>query len=394
MASGEQITGESIEAVGDYPVFGGNGLRGFTNAYTHDGHYALIGRQGALCGNINFANGKFWASEHAVVVSPKLPCSVRWLGELLRTMNLGQYSITAAQPGLSVEAVANLRIPIPPSAEQSLIAAFLARETAKIDGLVEEQRRLVELLKEKRQAVISHAVTKGLDPTVPMKDSGVEWLGEVPAHWEVKKLGSVCSKIGSGKTPRGGAEAYVDEGVTFLRSQNVYDDGLWLDELVYIDEETDREMSNTRVESGDILLNITGASLGRTCVVPEGIGPANVNQHVCIIRLRSAGQKAFVAMALKSTGSKAQIDALQNGAAREGLNFQQLAALKFASPSEPEGQKIAEELGRVLVHIDALSAQADAAITLLQERRSALISAAVTGKIDVRGLVARETESA
>jgi len=288
----------------------------------------------------------------------------------------------------------NIVLAVPPPAEQAAIAAFLDRETGKIDALVEAQTRLIELLKEKRQAVISHAGTKGLDPAAPMKDSGVEWLGQVPAHWEVQKLGSICSKIGSGKTPSGGAEAYVDAGIAFLRSQNVYDEGLWLDELVYIPEAVDEEMSNTRVQPGDVLLNITGASLGRTCIVPEPFERANVNQHVCIIRLQDVAQRDFVSMAMKSISTKGQIDATQNGAAREGLNFQQIAELRVALPPENEASVIVKAVCAQIGGLDRLTEQAEAAISLLQERRAALISAAVTGKIDVRGLAPQQAEAA
>ena len=183
LKSGESITSESIEETGEYPVLGGNGLRGYTSGFTHEGHYVIIGRQGALCGNINYATGRFWASEHAVVASPLNRVETTWLGEMLRAMNLNQHSVSAAQPGLSMEFVGNLRAAVPPIADQSAIAKFLDRETAKIDALVREQRRLIELLKEKRQAVISHAVTKGLNPNAPMKPSGIEWLGDVPEHW-------------------------------------------------------------------------------------------------------------------------------------------------------------------------------------------------------------------
>jgi type I restriction enzyme S subunit len=218
MRSGEAITSEQIEEEGAFPVFGGNGLRGYTTSYTHEGVFALVGRQGALCGNVNYASGRFWASEHAVVVSPKMDCAVFWLGELLRSMDLGQYSVSAAQPGLSVEAIGNLCIPVPPPREQAFIAAFLDRETAKIDALVAEQERLMALLKEKRQAVISQAVTKGLDPNAPMKNSGVAWLGEVPAHWRVGKLGYFCKL-------RGGfafsAAEFNSEGVAVVRMNNL-----------------------------------------------------------------------------------------------------------------------------------------------------------------------------
>ena len=127
---------------------GGNGLRGYTTSYTHNGAYALIGRQGALCGNVNYAAGKFWASEHAIVVAPLQPIDTRWLGELLRAMNLNQYSVSAAQPGLSVEVIRDLCIPYPPLVEQSNIVAFLDHETTKIDGLIMQQQRLIELVKE------------------------------------------------------------------------------------------------------------------------------------------------------------------------------------------------------------------------------------------------------
>src|SRR5690606_16058410 len=188
LRSGESITADSIETEGPYPVYGGNGLRGYTDGFTHEGDFVLVGRQGALCGNVNYANGRFWASEHAVVVTPVKQASITWLGELLRAANLGQYSVSAAQPGLSVDAIASLGVPYPPIGEQLGIARFLGRETARIDALIAEQEKLLALLAEKRQATISHAVTRGLDPNVPMKDSGIAWLGEVPAHWEVRRL--------------------------------------------------------------------------------------------------------------------------------------------------------------------------------------------------------------
>jgi type I restriction enzyme S subunit len=163
MKSGEQITANDIGDEGSYPVFGGNGLRGYTSNFTHEGYFPLIGRQGALCGNINYGKGKFWASEHAVVASPLLKCSILWLGETLRTMNLGQYSITAAQPGLSVGAIGNLRIPFPPLSEQIAIATFLDREATKLDALVVDVKRAISLLQERRTALISAAVTGKID---------------------------------------------------------------------------------------------------------------------------------------------------------------------------------------------------------------------------------------
>lgn len=222
------------------------------------------------------------------------------------------------------------------------------------------------------------------------KDSGVEWLGDVPEHWDVSRLGFLASRIGSGKTPSGGADNYVDAGVLFLRSQNVYDAGLMLDDVVYITESTDEEMSGSRVTPGDILLNITGASLGRTCVVPDQCEPANVNQHVCIIRLRDATLRSFVSLFLKSSGVKGQLDFIQNGAAREGLNFRMVASIVCLLPSMEERAAIVTFLDRETAKIDALIAEQQRLIGLLQEKRQAVISAAVTGQIDVRGIAGSE----
>jgi len=163
LKSGENITSEMIAEGGDYPVYGGNGLRGNYHKFTHRGHYVLIGRQGALCGNINYASGEFWASEHALVVSPLKKFAVAWMGELLRAMNLGQYSVTAAQPGIAAEIIRGLRIPFPPLPEQIAIAEYLDTETRKLDALLGKVEVAVERLQEYRTALITAAVTGKID---------------------------------------------------------------------------------------------------------------------------------------------------------------------------------------------------------------------------------------
>ncbi|NLV40521.1 MAG: restriction endonuclease subunit S [Candidatus Hydrogenedentes bacterium] len=163
LKSGDGITSQEIEETGPYPVFGGNGMRGYTSRYTHDGHYVLIGRQGALCGNINYAQGKFFASEHAVVATLRPGISVQWLGELLRTMNLNQYSQSAAQPGLSVERIKNLAVPFPPESEGELIARDLIGETAPLTAAISCLLRRITLLREYRTRLTSDVVTGKLD---------------------------------------------------------------------------------------------------------------------------------------------------------------------------------------------------------------------------------------
>jgi len=159
MKSGDGITSENIKEVGEYPVFGGNGLRGYFDSFTHEGDYVLIGRQGALCGNINYATGKFWASEHAIVCTLKGNHITNWFGEVLRTMNLNQYSVSAAQPGLSIENLKALQLPVPPIDEQQTIVALIEEECSRLDNLIEKYKKQIELFQEYRTTLISEVVT-------------------------------------------------------------------------------------------------------------------------------------------------------------------------------------------------------------------------------------------
>ena len=163
MRAGTAITSEDIDETGEYPVYGGNGLRGYTSSFTHEGEYVLVGRQGALCGNVNYASGTFWASEHAVVATPLGTVNVRWLGEVLRSMRLNELSVAAAQPGLAVDRILSQPIALPPVREQRAIADFLDHETAKIDALIAKIQEAIERLKEYRTALISAAVTGKID---------------------------------------------------------------------------------------------------------------------------------------------------------------------------------------------------------------------------------------
>ena len=174
MRSGDAITSMSIEETGDYPVYGANGLRGYTSSYTHDGDFALIGRQGALCGNIHLVHGRFWASEHAVVATLRRGHVLDWLGALLRVMDLNQYSIAAAQPGLSVDRVMHLWVPVPPIQAQRRISERLVEGTRKLQRAVVATGRQLALLREYRAQLIADVVTGKLD----VRDAAAELPSE------------------------------------------------------------------------------------------------------------------------------------------------------------------------------------------------------------------------
>lgn len=159
LQSGSNLTSNEISDTGSYPVYGGNGLRGFYGSYNCEGSYVLIGRQGALCGNINYAEDKFWATEHAVVCYPKKTYNTLWFGEVLRLMNLGQYSLASAQPGLAVERIKGLYVPNPSIEEQNKIALFLKQNIGKIDLYARHCQRQITLLQERKQIIINEVVT-------------------------------------------------------------------------------------------------------------------------------------------------------------------------------------------------------------------------------------------
>lgn len=211
------------------------------------------------------------------------------------------------------------------------------------------------------------------------KDSGIPWLGEVPEHWEIKPSKYVLSHVGSGKTPKGGAEVYVNDGIMMIRSQNVYDDGLRLDDVVYITDEADNAQKNSRVLPRDILLNITGASIGRVSRVPDDFPLANVNQHVCILRaIESRINSQFLMYYFQSYLIKSLIKSNENGTSREGLNFEQIKSIDISLPPLPEQTAIADYLDNKLGEIDALISKQETLLEKLAEQRTAIITHAVT----------------
>ncbi len=173
MQSGDYIAASDIKADGNHLVFGGNGVRGSAEYFNTIGPMVLIGRQGAQCGNVHVAHGKVWISEHAIRCIPEKSVERQWLAYILDTMNLNQYSVSAAQPGLSVDNLKHLQTTLPPLDTQQQIARFLDEKTAKIDRLIEKKRELLDRLAEKRQALITQAVTRGLNSDAPMKPSGI-----------------------------------------------------------------------------------------------------------------------------------------------------------------------------------------------------------------------------
>lgn len=291
---------------------------------------------------------------------------------------------SSSMQNLDQDSFRSFEIPKLSVPEQQRIANFLDEQTGRIDALIAEKERLLGALGEMRLSRLSEVVGAGSSPEAAPGGDLSRLFPTRPTGWRLTRLGLLATKIGSGKTPSGGAEVYVSSGIPLVRSMNVYDEGLRMEDVAYITEGMDEELRATRLAAGDILLNITGASIGRTCVVPELILPANINQHTCIVRLEDPRLVPFVALAMKSAQTKAQIDSIQNGAAREGLNFAQVARIALLIPESVErAQKIAHQLEEQLTRIDAARGHTQKHIARLREYRSSLISTAITGQLDL-----------
>lgn len=284
--------------------------------------------------------------------------------------------------GLGQYALDNAPIALPPLAEQIAIATFLDRETAKIDALIEEQRRLVALMKEKRQAVISHAVTEGLDPHAPMKDSGIEWLGDVPAHWEVKRLKHIVPSVTVGIVVEP-SKHYAETGVPALRSLNVRPGRIDLDNVIYITDAGHQFHSKSRLNTGDIVAVRTGQP-GTAAVVPPELDGCNCIDLI-VIRKGQRCVEQFLCWYLQAQAAVRQFAEGSGGAIQLHFNIGTAVNLIIPLPPLTEQMDIAAALDSETLKIDQVIATADEAMRLLTERRAALISAAVTGKIDVRG---------
>lgn len=288
----------------------------------------------------------------------------------------------------TAEKVAAVPVPFPPSEEQTAIANFLDAETAKIDALVSEQRRLIDLLKEKRQAVISHAVTKGLNPDAPLKDSGIEWLGDVPEHWRIMPVIRLAKDGHKTFTDGDWIERpYVtDTGVRLLQTGNIGIGKFKEQGFRYISNETFENLKCTEVSPRDVLICRLDGPVGRACLAPDLGVPMITSVDNAILKVADDIYPDFIADVFTSLQWLSWIEALcrVGGGFRLRISRSMLGNQRVPVPPYDEQVEIAKFIDEEQNKTDTLAAEAEQTIKLLQERRTALISAAVTGKIDVR----------
>ncbi|WP_328435850.1 restriction endonuclease subunit S [Nocardia puris] len=366
MRAGDTITVDLIEQSGNYPVYGANGLRGFTSRRTHVGTHVLIGRQGALCGNVHLVSGEFWASEHAIVATPAPDVDERWLAALLKAMNLGQYSSSAAQPGIGVGQIAPLLVSVPPRNEQRVIADYLDHETAQIDALVSKQKEFIDLLRERRVAEITSGVEEG-EPNSSFRrhvtnirqgwsPNAEPFPADGVREWGILKVG--CSTAGvfrpeeNKKLPpdvEARPELVVKRGEIVMSRSNTRD--LVGSAAVVLDE-------FPRLMLSDLNYGLTTA--------------ATLDPEFAVYALLTRRARAELTSRAKGTSPS-----MQKLAQRDVLD------IPLWVPGIDKQRAIVECVKAQTARIDALIAKAEEHIALATERRSALITAAVTGQIDV-----------
>jgi type I restriction enzyme S subunit len=334
---------------------------------------------------------------HVFAIRPNRHLLPYWLSMFTRSAAARSYFYLYSKQSTNLASISSSNVmscplPFPSTQEQRQILGFLDHETAKIDALIREQERLIELLQEKRQAVISHAVTKGLDPDVPMKDSGVEWLGEVPERWNIcpiKFFVSTPVTDGPHETPE-----FLDEGILFISAEAVSQGEINFSKAKFISpNDHSRYSRKYKPKLHDIFMVKSGATTG-TVAINESDKEFNIWSPLAVIRCSDIADPHFILHAMRSQNFQESIVLSWSFGTQQNIGMGVIENLPIALPPLQEQLRIKNYLNEIGAAWDSLELEARKAINLLKERRSALISAAVTGKIDVRNWQPPVDESA
>jgi restriction endonuclease S subunit len=376
-AGGTAIKGQCAAepAAGLFPAFSASGQDVWVDAYEHHASAVVLSAVGARCGKTFKADGQWSVVANTHCLFPLGDADRDFLWWLTNDESWWEKG-GSAQPFVKVAETLQRKWAFPPLPEQRAIAAFLDRETAKIDAAVAEQERLIELLAEKRQAVISHAVTKGLDPAAPMKPSGIEWLGKVPAHWDVVP----CRRLVREQTAKNEG-AVCQDYLSLMANVGV----LPYEEKGDVGNKKPEDLSKCKlVSKGDFVINSMNYGIG-SYGVSNYIGVCSP-VYIVLRPIADVVEPRFAFRIFEQRSFQTYAQSFGNGILehRCAINWDILKGIGVGLAPRIEQMAILNYLDRTTTHYDALRGEAELAIALMTERRSALISAAVTGQIDVR----------
>lgn len=340
---------------GCYPYYGASGVQDYIDSYIFDGRYLLVGEDGAKWGpndkSAYIIEGKSWVNNHAHILKINDCLSDKLVEYYLVAKDLQEFITGAIVPKLTQQALRNIPIPVPPLPVQERIVS----ELDLLSGIIEKKREQLKELDALAQSIFYDMFG---DPITNEKG------------WEVKKLKNITSKIGSGATPKGGNESYKTEGISLIRSLNVHNNSFVYKDLAYIDDNQAETLKNVTIEENDVLLNITGASVARCCVVPSNVLPARVNQHVAIIRAREILNNTFLCYLLTSHSYQQELISIGkcNGATREAITKGQLENLDIPIPPLPLQHQFATKIEAIEKQKELIKQSISETETLFNER--------------------------
>ena len=374
---GDALAADARIQGGPVEVYGSNGPFDTHSAANTLAPCLIIGRKGSY-GKVQFSDREVFAVDTTFIADRRHTSqNIRFLFYLLEALGLDKISDDTAVPGLSREKAYSALSPLPPLDIQQRIATYLDEKTKQIDALIARKQALLERLAEKRQAIITQAVTKGLDPSVPMKDSGIEWLGQIPAHWEVKRLKFV------GETILGLTYAPLDvvnegEGKLVLRASNIQKGLLTRDDSVFVQTEIPEELI---LRAGDILIcsrNGSRSLIGKNAIISPEYEGETFGAFMTVYRSK---MHRFIHLVFNSELFSFQSGRFMTSTINQ-LTINTIKDFAVPIPSEEEQQAIADAVHAQLNPLDLLANQISVSIERLAEHRSALISAAVTGQVE------------
>lgn len=377
LQSGDTIRPEQFTTEG-YPVYGGNGFRGYTRIFNNTGRFPLIGRQGALCGNVNYSEGKFFASEHAIVVRPKEGAQITWLGESIGVANFNRLSQSTAQPGISVGVIENELFPVPPLSEQQAISSFIEQKSKLIHKTIWVKDQQITLLKERKQILIQNAVTRGLNPGAPLRDSGIDWIGKIPAHWSVSRAKYLFREVDE-RSDDGTEELLSVSHMTGVSPRSEKNVTMFMAE--------DYTGSKT-CQQGDLVFNIMWAWMGALGVSNRS-GIVSSSYGVFRQYTTDVFNPRYLEMLLKTTGYMEHYNKVSTGLHSSRLRFypHMFMDMEIGYPDKKEQDLIVDYIVRESEKLDRAVDLLEQQITRLKEYKASLINSAITGKIKVPGII-------
>lgn len=376
-----------VETNDGYPVIGSGGQFAYANSYLYDGESVLLGRKGTIDKPL-YVNGKFWTVDTMYYTEILKNTYPKYLYYLTLTIDFGRYSTQTALPSMTQTALNNLVFAVPHYKEQTAIAHYLDAKLGEIDALIGKQQTLLEKLAEQRTAVITHAVTKGLNPAAPMKNSGVEWLGDVPAHWEIIKNKYIL-EFSKGLTIT--KENLINDGIPCVSYGEIHSKyGFEVNPgkhfLKCVSEEYLENNDHAYLKNGDFVFADTSEDVkgsGNFTYLNSNL-PVFAGYHTIVARpnLRKVLPR-FLAYVFDSNAHRNQIRAMVKGVKVFSITQAFLKNTFSWLPSKKEQTAIAEYLDNETAKIDRLCDTVNQTIGRLKEYRTALITQAVTGKIKV-----------